>query len=177
MKTIEIPGMGGPSPERQAAADAVNAQHEYVAGLIEDAPPDTNGHAVVEEVAGRQRESAEADMRASYVQRRSVAPSKIEKVELTYVADPEKDTPGFKLTFKVLDICVRDNYISLALPPDGEFNFQPGMTMRFDLKFRGQLKPVIFAGSEFEFQSLGVRGISFIVDSKRQQRYDQTRQS
>lgn len=158
MRTIEIPGLGEPSPERQAVVAAVEAQKEDLARLVGDAPS-TNGDELPKTVP-----VAGGDIPITRVR-----PGKAEKVELTFVQDPEGTSiPVFKLTFNVSDICVRDHYISMLITD--ELGFQPSATMRFDLKFRGKTMPVIFMGAEFEFQSLGVRGISFLVDQKRQQR-------
>jgi hypothetical protein len=173
MRTVEIPGMGGPStPDREAAAAARAAQHDYVDSLTADPPsPEPNGHAVE---APFDMTKVPGPMTLDRPPSR-IRPSTIEKVEMTFVPEDGVTIPGFKLTFKVSDICQRPHYISMLITD--ELGFQPSATMRFDLKFRGQLVPVIFMGAEFEFQSLGVRGISFLVDSKRQQRHDQTRQS
>lgn len=87
-----------------------------------------------------------------------------ERVELEYIPD-KPDVPAFRLGFTVGEVCVRDNYVSMLIISDIGFN--PTTTMKFDLKYRGKVIPVIFAGAEFEFQTVGIRGISFLVDRNR----------
>lgn len=95
-----------------------------------------------------------------------------EKVELTYFTG-NPDVPSFSLNFMVGEVCFREHYISMLIVSD--IGFKPTNTMRFDLKHKGKIYHVIFAGAEFEFQTLGVRGISFLVDKTRS--HDQARQS
>jgi hypothetical protein len=89
---------------------------------------------------------------------------KAEKVDLEYVSDDPK-FPGFTLTFSVAEVCLRQYYISLMLV--GDMGFRPTGMSKFNLKYRGKNYPVIFVGSEFEFQSVGIRGISFLLDKDR----------
>lgn len=91
-------------------------------------------------------------------------PKKLERVELEYIpATP--NVPGFKLAFTVGEVCVREHYLSLWIITD--IGFKPTDTMRFNLSYNGRVYPVIFAGAEFEFQSAGIRGISFLIEKKR----------
>ena len=87
-----------------------------------------------------------------------------ERVELEYVPD-KSDLPAFRLAFTVGEVCIRENYVSMLIVSD--LGFKPTSTMKFDLKYRGKVLPVIFAGAEFEFQTVGVRGISFLIDRNR----------
>ena len=95
---------------------------------------------------------------------------KIERVELEYVPD-KPDVPSFNLSFAVGEVCYREHYVSMLIVSD--LGFKPTTTMKFNMKHGGKIISVIFAGAEFEFQTLGIRGISFLVDKKRQ--HDQTR--
>lgn len=97
---------------------------------------------------------------------------KIERVELEYVPD-KPDSPAFNLTFSVGEVCYREHYVSMLIVSD--LGFKPTNTMKFNMKHNGRSMAVIFAGAEFEFQTLGIRGISFLVDKKRQ--HDQDRSS
>jgi hypothetical protein len=72
---------------------------------------------------------------------------------------------AFALNFSVYEICEREYYISLLIASD--MQFRPAGKMSFDLTYRGKTVPVIFIGAEFEFQSVAVRGISFLVDKNR----------
>lgn len=101
---------------------------------------------------------------------------KSEKVDLEYVSDDPK-LPGFVLTFQVSEVCIRSHYISLLLVTD--MGFRPQGTVRFILRYRRQNFPVIFVGAEFEFQTVNVRGISFLIDKNRTEQPidDQTRKS
>lgn len=87
-----------------------------------------------------------------------------ERVELDYVSE-RPEIPSFQLAFTVGEVCIRENYISMLIISD--LGFKPSTTMRFTLKYRGKMLPVIFAGAEFEFQTVGVRGISFLIDRSR----------
>lgn len=87
-----------------------------------------------------------------------------ERVELEYV--PENSSlPSFRLSFMVGDVCIREHYVSMLIVTD--LGFQPNASMRFNLKYRGRVIPVIFLGAEFEFPTVGIRGISFLIDDKR----------
>ena len=83
------------------------------------------------------------------------------RIGLEYVPD-QPNQPSFSLEFDVGEVCVREHYISLLVTSD--LGFKPTETMRFRLKFGNRMYPVIFAGSEFEFKSVQVRGISFLRD-------------
>ena len=101
---------------------------------------------------------------ASVVAETMAKPKKLERVELEYIpATP--NVPGFKLAFTVGEVCVREHYLSLWIITD--IGFKPTDTMRFNLSYNGRVYPVIFAGAEFEFQSAGIRGISFLIEKKR----------
>lgn len=91
---------------------------------------------------------------------------KIERVELEYVPDGP-NIPAFNLAFSVGEVCYREHYVSMLIVTD--LGFKPTSTMKFNMKHGSKTIPVIFAGAEFEFQTLGIRGISFLVDKKRQQ--------
>jgi hypothetical protein len=87
-----------------------------------------------------------------------------EMVELTYVPD-RPEVPSFRIKFPVLEVCERDHYVSLLLV--SETGFTPTAMMKFDLTYKRNTVPVIFAGAEFEFQTISARGISFLVDQAR----------
>lgn len=89
-----------------------------------------------------------------------------ERVELEYVPETP-NLPAFRLSFTVGEVCIREHYISMLIITD--LGFKPTSTMKFDLKHKGKTIPVIFAGAEFEFQTVGVRGISFLIDKKRRE--------
>ena len=89
-----------------------------------------------------------------------------ERVELEYVPETP-NLPAFRLSFTVGEVCIREHYISMLIITD--LGFKPTSTMKFDLKHNGKTIPVIFAGAEFEFQTVGVRGISFLIDKKRRE--------
>ena len=87
-----------------------------------------------------------------------------EKVELAYI--PERaEFPTFRLTFQVGEVCFRENYVSMLIVSD--LGFKPTATMKFDMTYKGKVTPVVFAGAEFEFQTVGIRGISFLIDKQR----------
>ena len=89
--------------------------------------------------------------------------SDLESVELEYVPGVESQ-PSFKLKFKVREVCVREQYISLLLA--GDVGFQPECQMKFKLRYQDQQYFVIFLGAEFEFKSIDAKGISFLMDAK-----------
>lgn len=93
-----------------------------------------------------------------------IRPAGSERVTLEYVPEDPK-MPAFGLEFLVGEVCYRPNYVSLLIMSD--LGFKPTALMKFNLKHGSKTTPVIFAGAEFEFQTVGVRGISFIVDKKR----------
>ncbi len=68
--------------------------------------------------------------------------------------------PSFKFEFEVVEVCVKANYISLWLASN--LGFELAATMQFMLRYEDKEYPVIFAGAEFEFQSIKMRGISFL---------------
>lgn len=93
--------------------------------------------------------------------RRPLLPT--ERVSLQFV--PETGSvPAFKLEFDVVEVCVKEYYVSLLIASD--LGFEPAGTMKFRLTYKGSMYPVIFAGAEFEFKSVNVRGISFLRDKK-----------
>jgi len=95
-------------------------------------------------------------------------PIRAEKVDLEYVSEDPK-LPGFTLTFSVAEVCIRQYYISLMLVTD--MGFQPTGLSKFNLKYRGKIYPVVFVGAEFEFQSVGIRGIAFLLDQDRMKEF------
>lgn len=97
-----------------------------------------------------------------------------ERVELEYVPETP-NLPAFRLSFTVGEVCIREHYISMLIVTD--IGFKPTTTMKFDLKHKGKTIPVIFAGAEFEFQTVGIRGISFLIDKKRRDEARTTRTS
>ncbi len=70
--------------------------------------------------------------------------------------------PSFKLEFDVVEVCIKPYYISLWLA--SSLGFEPSSTMKFELRYKEKSYPVIFAGAEFEFQTVAIRGISFLRD-------------
>lgn len=72
---------------------------------------------------------------------------------------------GFTLDLHVVEVCIRDNFISLALSTG--FTFRPEKPMSFVLTIGDHSYDVYFMGSEFEFPSLGIRGISFLRGKKK----------
>jgi hypothetical protein len=142
-KPINFPGLDGPMPE------ALRKQTETLNKSL-----GSSNHVQLSAVIP-------PEDTISVLRRRS---QPIEKVELEYV--PESNHPAFKLTFNVNEVCIRDNYISLLLT--GDMGFMPASMMHFMLKYRDQSWPVIFVGAEFEFQTVQVHGISFLIDKNRQ---------
>ncbi len=84
-----------------------------------------------------------------------------ERVSLEFVPE-QSGVPGFQLEFDVHEVCVREHYISLLVASD--LGFKPSATMKFLLRYQKDTYHVIFAGAEFEFKTLDIRGISFLRD-------------
>ena len=153
--------------------DAVVAHQEHLQRIVSGAaqvtpPADPSALPPAAEESGDEEAAAPTPV----PQTPSPKSRRTDTVTLTFV--PEKpELPSFKVSFQVSEACVRETYISLLIASD--FQISPSHLMKFDLVYRGQCYPVIFAGSEFEFSSQGIRGISFLVDRKRTN--DQNRQS
>ena len=94
----------------------------------------------------------------------AIPTDRVKRVELvSFSTDP--GIPNFTLAFNVVEACIREHYISLMLATD--MGFKPSGMAKFDLKYKNRSYPVIFVGAEFEFQSVKIRGISFLIDQDR----------
>lgn len=72
---------------------------------------------------------------------------------------------AFRLVLTVhKDICVRPNYISMLIA--SEVSLQPNDAMEFTMTIEQTRYQVYFVGGEFEFPSLGIRGISFLIKNR-----------
>ena len=151
--------------------DAVRQQAERTELLVLGQSPKTPMSVADPALTGSASESVSQDV-ATLADTPAAALPKVvhvqqERVELDYVSD-RPEVPSFQLAFTVGEVCIRENYISMLIVSD--LGFKPSTTMKFTLKHRGKSIPVIFAGAEFEFQTVGVRGISFLIDRSRKEK-------
>jgi hypothetical protein len=152
--------------------DAVREQEQHIASLVTAPAPVSVADAAVVQPGARIESPTEETIAGETIISPAVPISSSngptfknqERVELEYVPD-SPNTPAFRLSFTVGEVCVREHYVSMLIITD--LGFKPTTTMKFNLKHKGKTIPVIFAGAEFEFQTIGVRGISFLIDKKR----------
>lgn len=143
---------------------ALKAQQERIAALTSNNPAPTRPASVSDATVESRKDEIESPTEPVHDPAPPPARSRHEKVELTYVPH-RPDYPSFKMTFNVGEVCFREHYVSMLIVSD--LGFKPTATMNFDLSYRGVVTPVVFAGAEFEFQTVGVRGISFLIDKQR----------
>lgn len=123
-----------------------------------DELPETNGAKVS---ASHHSEGAARWPGPSEIKRAVVT----ETIRLEFVPPPgQSGIPSFRLKIDVGEVCITEYYISLLVTSD--LGFEPAGTMKFKLTHGEKVYPVIYAGCEFEFKTVGVRGISFLRDKQ-----------
>lgn len=141
---------------------AVLQQQERLKAVLQsDGPPETSTASGVS--SNGEHEDTGADIVGSLRLIRGLPfpQPPTDRVALQFIPETA-GSPAFKLEFDVVEVCVKEYYISLLVASD--LGFEPAGTMRFRLKHKDQEFPVIFAGAEFEFKTINARGISFLRD-------------